>query len=136
MGREGSNDLKKGKDEKLMITQTHIMGRKPSARDNKAHLEDVGLLSEANELIWEEFVQLTTAQEDLYYVPRTFRRRESALVLKECTLPPILREALNTLGIHGIIQQHLEIDSNDNYAWLLGLTSVMLGSDTGVASLL
>lgn len=49
----------------LTITHTHIMGRKPLARDYVANQKDAGPLSDAHELKWEEFVLLTTAKENL-----------------------------------------------------------------------
>lgn len=97
------------------------MGRRPLAREFSTHKGDAGPLSEAHELTFKESVQLTTAQEDL-------RTRDAALVLQELTLPPMSREVLNSLGIHGVVAQHLHIDrGGDNRLLRLSEVGVGLG---------
>lgn len=57
----------------------------------------------------------------------------SALVCDEFTLPPMLKEVLNTLGIHGIVQQHFDVDGEGDGG--LGLASSTLDSEEGVVTL-
>eukprot|EP00752_Nemacystus_decipiens_P018499 g16585.t1 len=57
-----------------------------------------GTLEEAEELSWQDYVKLTTTRED-FAVPNTMRRRDTARVLEEWTLPPMLREVLSLLQL-------------------------------------
>ena len=99
--------MKRGKEEKqifsfdqpaVTITQTHVTSKKPKGDRFQAHPQDAASLDEAQELTWDDFAKLTTAQEH-FRVPPTVRMRDAALVLQEFTLPPMLREVLHLLQI-------------------------------------
>lgn len=51
------------------------------------------------------------------------------------TLLPMSREVLNTLGIHEVVKQHLDIGRGADDELLLGLARLTLNSDAGVADL-
>eukprot|EP00752_Nemacystus_decipiens_P012408 g10995.t1 len=66
-----------------------------------AQEESRGTLEEAEELSWKDYVKLTTTRED-FAVPNTMRRRDTARVLEEWTLPPMLREVLSLLQLQSM----------------------------------
>eukprot|EP00752_Nemacystus_decipiens_P016023 g14325.t1 len=110
LGKQGSFFLKRGKDAKeifsfaeptVMITMDHTMAHKPPRETFTPHSHDQGTLEEAEELAWEDYVKLTTTQED-FAVPNTMRRQDTARVLEEWTLPPMLREVLSLLQLQSM----------------------------------
>lgn len=107
--RRGSFFLKRGhqakeifsfKESAVTITREHIMGRNPIARDFTARRRDAASLEEAQELCREDYAKLTTTQ-DNFDIPPTLRRCDSALVMQEKTLAPMLREILSLLQLRG-----------------------------------
>lgn len=114
LGHEGLFFLKRLPGEKgvfsfskltITITHGHIMGRRPPLDEYRPHPTDEGRLGDHRDLTWEGFVKLTTAQDD-FNVPPSVRRIDAALALEEFTLPPMLREAVNVLGIHGVVDRN------------------------------
>eukprot|EP00903_Cladosiphon_okamuranus_P006352 g6222.t1 len=80
------------------LTCSHIMGRRPPIAEYRAHLADDAPPDTAEDLQWDDFVKLTTAQ-DNFCVPPTVRRRDAALALVTFTLPPMLREAFSAFSL-------------------------------------
>lgn len=88
----------------LTINQTHVMGAK--AVSGRLHRpSDNGPLIDVHESTLEEFVHLTT----VYHIPCGDEMQ--IIVLEEFTLPPMLREVLNTLCTHGVVRQHVDVAS-------------------------
>lgn len=92
----------------ITITHAHILGLKPPESQYTPHRADDGPLSETENLSWEDFTRLTTAQES-FQVPPTVRKTDAAWALEEFTLPPMLREVVNSLGVHGVVKRHEDI---------------------------
>ena len=88
----------------IIVTQGHIMGPRPPPVEYRPHTTDAGPLAEAEDLTREGFVKLTTTQE-AFRVPPSVRQIDAAWALEEFTLPPMLREAVNVLGIRGVVDR-------------------------------
>lgn len=143
LGREGVFFLRRGPEEKGIfsfdeiipaLTHKHIMGRKPQEADYKPHEMDAGPVEVVQELDWEDFIKLTTAQET-FCVPRTLRRTDAARLLEDFTLPPMLQEIFLTLGIDEIAKRHAGTDDTTEEELLLGTASLSLEPDGEVTAL-
>lgn len=69
----------------VTITRGHIMGRKPTTEAFTTHPNDAGSLDEAQELLWEDCVKLTSNQ-DAFDIPPTLRLCDAALVMRRNSL--------------------------------------------------
>ena len=80
------------------------MGRRLLPVEYRPHTTDAGPFAEVGDLTREDFVKLTTTQE-AFCVPTSVQQIDAAWALEEVTLPPMLREAVNVLGIRGVVDR-------------------------------
>lgn len=74
-----------------------------SCIESDARPRDVGPIDTAEELSWEDFVHLITAQSG-FVVPPSVRRLHASRALEEFTLPPMLRDVFSALSTYGLLQ--------------------------------
>lgn len=71
-------------------------------------------------------MQLTTTQTDSH-VPPTVRRIDAARALEEFTLPAMLREVVNVLGVYGVVNR--DADKRDGLESMLSIALANLWVD-------
>eukprot|EP00903_Cladosiphon_okamuranus_P021321 g19591.t2 len=80
------------------------MGCRPQSTEYEPHPQNAGPLASALDLTWTDLVQIATTQETFDILP-SVRRIDAAWALEEFTLPPMLCEAFNAVGVRGVVNR-------------------------------